>query len=129
MTRDRLGGVVGGGAAVGFLGTALFHATGYRSVSEQAAEASSELGALVPALWLAFALDLAVLGLIVGAVAWRRPRAGSLILVIASLQPLGGASLQLLYIGFILPTAILLAVGGVTLAAAALLRRPPAPAV
>lgn len=129
MTRSRIGSVVAGIAAIGYLGTALLHSTGYRSVAELAAEVPSDLGPLMPALWLAFSLDLAVVGVIVGVVAWSRPRVGSLILVISSFQPVGAASLQLRYIGFVPPTAILLAVAAVTLAAAALLRRDPAPAV
>lgn len=129
MTRPRIAGMVAGVAAIGYLGTALLHSTGYSSVVELAAEVPSDLGALMPALWLAFSLDLAVVGLIVGVVAWRRPQAGSLILVIASLQPLGTASLQLRYIGFVPPTAILLAVAAVTLAAATLFRGATRPAV
>lgn len=124
MTRSRIAGIVAGISAIGYLGTALLHSTGYSSVAGLAAEVPSDLGALMPALWLVFSLDLAVLGLIVAIVAWRRPQAGSLILVIASLQPLGAASLQLRYIGFVPPTAILLALAAVTLAAAALLKRP-----
>jgi hypothetical protein len=129
MTRSDTGGILAGIAAIGYLGTALLHSTGYSSVAKLATEVPSDLGPLIPALWLVFSLDLAVLGVIVGVVAWRRPQAGWLILVIASLQPLGAASLQLRWIGFVPPTAILLAVAAVTLAASALLRRDPAPAV
>lgn len=108
---------------MGYLATAALHLTGYGSVAELAGDVPSGLGPLIPGLWLMFSLDLAVLGLIVAVVAWHRPQASRWILVIAGLQPLGAASVQLRYIGFVPPTALLLALACVTLAAAALLRR------
>jgi hypothetical protein len=121
MTRHQVGRIVAGLAAVGFLGTAGLHSTGYDSVSQLATEITSDLGLVMPALWLIFSLDLAVIGLIVAAVAYRPAPPGRPILVIAAACPLGAAALQLRFIGFVFPTAILLAVGALTLTAAAVL--------
>lgn len=123
MTRHRAATILTGVAAAGFLGTAALHGTGYDSVSALAAEVPSELGPVMPALWLIFSFDLVILGLIVGLVAYRPAPIGRLILVIAALSPLGAAGLQLRFIGFVPPTAILLGLSAVTLAAAAVL--PP----
>lgn len=76
---------------------------------------------VIPALWLVFALDLAVLGVIVALVAWRPSPVGRLILPVAVLSPLGAAGLQLRTIGFVPPTAILLTLGLLTMAAAVVL--------
>ena len=127
MRHTQAGGILAGVAAVGFLATAVLHSTGYGSVVELAADVPSDLGPLIPALWLAFSLDLAVVGLIVGVVAWKQPVASPPILFIAALQPLGAATLQLWSIGFVPPTAILLVVAVTTLVAAALLRRGATP--
>lgn len=129
MRHARAGGILATIAALGFLGTAALHSTGYSSVAELAGEVPSDLGPLMPALWLAFSLDLAVIGLIVAVVAWRRPPASPAILFIAALQPLGAAALQLWSIGFVPPTGILLAVAVTTMAAAVLLRGGATPTV
>ncbi len=131
MTRQRAGSIIAAFASVGLIATAALHSTGYNSVAQLALQAPTELHALVPALWLAFALDLAVVGLIVGVVAFRPTTSGRLILVIAAVSPLGAAGLQLWFLGFIPPTGILLGVGGLALLAAGVLprgvgQRPPA---
>ena len=118
MTRHRAGSIQAAIAAVGFLGTATLHSTGYSSVVDLAAGVPSELGVLMPALWLVFSLDLAVLGLIVAAVAWRPFGGTRLILGLAALSPLGAAGLQLTSIGFVPPTAILLVVALLSVSAA-----------
>jgi len=123
MRHAQAGGILAGVAAVGYLATAALHSTGYGSVVELATDVPSDLGHLIPALWLVFSLDLAVVGLIVGVVAWKQPVASATILFIAALQPIGAAALQLWSIGFVPPTAILLVVAVTTLVAAALLRR------
>lgn len=130
MTRTRLGSILAGIAAAGFLGTAWLHSTGYDSVTELAAAGPDDLQALMPALWLVFSLDLAILGLIVAIVAWRPTGSVRLILLVAALGPIGAAALQLRFLGFVPPTAILLALGALTLAAAAVTDAHPAqPAV
>lgn len=118
MPRRRLGRALTLAAALSFVATAGIHLTGYDSVTALASEGPADLAALVPALWLAFSLDLAVIGLILGVVAIRLAAGGRLILVVAALCPLGAAGLQLRFLGFIPPTAILLAVAGLTLVAA-----------
>jgi hypothetical protein len=121
MRRQQLARIVAGFAAIGFLGTAALHSTGYDSVAQLAAEVPSDLAPVMPALWLVFSLDLTIVGLIVAAVAYRPAPPGRLVLVIAAFCPLGAAALQLLFIGFVPPTALLLTVGALTLGAAVLL--------
>ncbi len=123
MTRRKTGRILAGVAAAGFFATAWLHGTGYDSVTQLAGTGPRELESLVPALWLSFSFDLVVLGLIVAAVAWRPSTSSRAVLAIAALAPLAGAGLQLRFIGFVPPTAILIALGGLTLAAAAALGR------
>lgn len=130
MTRRKIGSILAAVACLGFLATAWLHSTGYSSVCELAADVPSDLGAVMPALWLMFSFDLIVLGLIVGVIAWRPPRTARIILCLAALAPLAAAGLQLRFLEFIPPTAILITLGGLTLAAGALLGpQPQEPAV
>ena len=69
-------------------------------------------------LWLAFSFDLAVLGLIIGVLVARPRDVARPILVIAALCPFSAAGLQLSFIGFVPPTAILIVLGVVTWAGA-----------
>jgi hypothetical protein len=123
VTQERLGRLFAWTAAAGFVATAVLHSTGYSSVTKLAAKSSGGLDALVPAMWLAFSLDLIVVGLIIGVVVWKRSRGGGLILALGSLCPFGAAALQVVFLGFIAPTAILLVVGGITVVAASFLGR------
>ncbi|MDH4044794.1 MAG: hypothetical protein OEY20_04485 [Gemmatimonadota bacterium] len=130
MTRLRTGSILAGLTALGFLGTAVLHSTGFPAVTELAADVPSDLGPLMPALWLVFSLDLTVLGLIIAVVTWRPAPIGRPILAIAALSPLGTAILQLATIGFVPPTAILCGIAVLALVAAAVLpgaSRPMAP--
>ena len=120
MTRDRGARLLAGLAAFGFLGTAALHSTGYDSIVHMAKNVPGFLGHVMPALWLAFSLDLTVLGLIVGILALRPADVGRPILVIAALCPLAAAGLQLKFIGFIPPTGLLIALGVLTWASAAM---------
>jgi hypothetical protein len=52
---------------------------------------------------------------------------GCVVLAVAALTPLGAAGLQMRFLGFIPPTALLIALGSITLTAAALLGRDPQP--
>jgi len=119
MSRQRIGFVLAVFTAVGFVATAGLHFTGYDSVSALARQAPGDLGVLVPALWLAFSLDLTVIGLIVAVATGRAEANSRAILAVAALCPLGAAALQLRFIGFIPPTAVLLVLGGLALTAAA----------
>jgi hypothetical protein len=121
MTRHQLARIVAGCAAATFLGTAALHSTGFDSVVQLVAQLPSDLVAVMPAVWLVFSLDLVIIGLIVAAVAYRPAPPGRFILVVAAFCPLGAAALQLVFIGFVFPTAILLTVGALTLGAAVLL--------
>lgn len=120
MTRDQVARLLAGLAALGFLGTATLHSTGYDSIERLAKNVPGVFGQVMPALWLAFSLDLTVLGLIVGTVALRPADVGRPILVIAALCPLAAAGLQLKFIGFIPPTGLLMALGVLTWASAAM---------
>lgn len=123
MTQESVGGILAWAAAAGFLGTAVLHSTGYSSVTDLAEESPGGLDVLVPALWLAFSLDLIVVGLIIAIVAWKRPQGGGLILAVGSMCPFGAAVLQVIFLGFVPPTGILLVVGGVAVVAAGFLRQ------
>lgn len=125
MTRAAISRSLAGVAAAGFLATAWLHSTGYGSVKELARGSHPDLQAVAPALWLAFSVDLVVVGLIVAVIAIRPTPVGRVILAIAACSPLAGAGLQLVFIGFVPPTAILLVLGTITLLAAALLRTDP----
>jgi hypothetical protein len=123
MTRRRVGSLLTALAAVLFAATAAMHHTGYGIVTRLAEQGPVELQQVVPMLWLAVSVDLVVLALIIAVVAWRQTTGGRLIVCFAAITPFADAALQIRFIGFILPTAILLTVGAVTLAAAAL--QPP----
>ncbi len=129
MTRQRVGSTLCLLTAVLLLATAAFHHTGFRYVSRLAGDAAPELRPLVPPLWLAFSASLVVLALI-AAIAARRPAPGGrAILLIIALFPAAAAALQVRYLGFIPPTAILLVDAAVAIAAALLLepRTPHGP--
>lgn len=68
----------------------------------------AELQRIVPALWISFSLDLLVFGLLFALVGVIVPPGGRPIALLLSLPPLFAAVLQLVYLGFIPPTAILL---------------------
>ncbi len=123
MTRRKIGSIVAGVAAMGFLGTAALHSTGYNAITRLSEGAAPELQALAPALWLAFSFELITLGLIVAVIALRPSPSGRLILAIAALAPISTAGLQLRFLGFVPPTAILFGIGALALIAAGVLPR------
>lgn len=106
-------------AALGFGGTAALHATGYDWVTRESVRVAGFLGRVLPALWLAFSVDMVLLGLILAVVALRPSRTARPIILIAALCPLSAAALQLCFVGFIPPTGVLLGVGVLTLVSAA----------
>ena len=108
------------GSSVGFLGTAALHASGYPSVLKASEDVPGSFGALMPMLWLVFSSDLVILGLIIGVLASRPSPIGRPVLTLAALCPLVVAAMQLLSIGFVPPTALLIGVGVLTLASAAM---------
>lgn len=120
--RHAMGRVLAGLAALVYIATAWLHSTGFDAVTRLAREGPSDLAALMPALWLVFSLDLVVVGLVIAVVTWRPSGAGRLVVAIAALCPLGAAGLQLRFLGFIPPTAVLLADGALALVAAVTMR-------
>ncbi len=108
--------MLAGLSSLGFLGTALLHGTGYDSIVRLANDVPGPIGRLMPGLWLVFSFDLTVLGLILAVLVLRPGDAARPVLVIAALCPLAAAGLQLWLIGFVPPTALLIAVGTLTLA-------------
>ncbi len=119
-TRRKIASVLTAIAAVGFAATAALHSTGLDSVVGLAGRGPSELRALAPALWIMFSIDLLVLSLILGAMAIWPSAKSRFVVAFAGLCPLGAAVLQLVYIGFIPPTAILLGIAALSFVAAAL---------
>lgn len=117
-SRMRLGSILSTASAVGFLATAGLHGTGYAAVTSVARQGPEDLHALVPMLWVAFSADLVVIGVIVLVVSWWRSAASSLVLTAAGFMPAIAASLQIVYLGFVPPTAILIALAVVTWVAA-----------
>jgi len=129
MTRFRSARCLTGLASFGFLSTAALHSTGYDSIVDLSRDVPGAMGAVMPALWLVFSSDLAVLGLIVGVLAIRPTDVARPVLTIAACCPLVAAGLQLRFIGFVPPTALLLALGVLTFVSAAVWppRAPMAP--
>jgi hypothetical protein len=123
MARQRLGSGITAVAAIGFWVTAALHTAGYSSVIRSAGQAPETVRRLLPLLWLALSSDLVVVGLIVALVAFRPGGPARIILTVAAICPLAAAGLQIRFIGFIPPTAILIGVGIVTLIGASVL--PP----
>ncbi len=127
MTRELAARFLTGVAALGYLGTAAFHGTGYEFVVGKAKDVPGMLGQIMPALWLVFSVDLSVLGLILGVLTLRPADVARPILVIAALCPFAVAGLQIRFIGFIPPTGLLITLGILTWAGAAVWPRRSSP--
>jgi len=105
-----------------FVATAAIHHTGFAGVSAMAAETGGDVAILMPMLWLFFSLDLVILGAVALVIA-RKPSAHhGTILMLLALVPAVAAALQLVSIGFIPPTAILIVDALVAMAAGAAMR-------
>lgn len=129
MFTQRRASVLAGFAAAMLLLTAAFHATGLDSATRLAHQAGGQLAVVVPMLWVAFSIDLTALGLVAAIVA-RRPAWGHRpILLVLAVPPLAAAAMQVRFLGFILPTAVLLLDVGLLVAAAFSVRRPAEPPV
>ena len=127
MTRLQIGRWLTWATSLAFLATAALHGSGYRSMVSLSRDLPGTLGKLVPMLWLVFSSDLVILGLIIGVVAMRPSRTARPVLALAALCPLVVAAMQLLSIGFVPPTALLIGVGVLALVSAALLRPETGP--
>ena len=117
MTRERLATITSSAGAGLLFATAGFHMSAYGPVT---AQAPAGIRPLLAGLWVAIGVSLMLAALLVLAVrplgAYRR-RA---ILFIAALTPFSIAAVQLIYVGFIPPTALLLLDVVVIVAAAVL---------
>jgi hypothetical protein len=96
-------------AGIGLLVIALLHGLGYLKVSPLAG-AFGHFEGLFRDLWLSFATHYLVLGCIVLLAAGRDTTGTRVLLGFAALVPLADALLQIVYVGFIPPTGILLGV-------------------
>lgn len=125
MTKERLASLTASIGAVLVFGTAGFHLSAYGSVT---AQASADLRPLMAALWIAGGVSLILSALLVVAVTPMFIVRRRALLAIAALTPLSMAILQVMYLGFLAPTALLLLDTAVLLAAGELGRaRQPAP--
>lgn len=120
MTTARLTRILSWASAIGFLGVAALHGSAYGMVLGLAREAPDPVRRILSVLWLAGSADLVALGLVLAAVAGTGGRTGALVTAFAALSPLSIAALQLTFLRFSPPTAMLLVLGALTLAAAAL---------
>jgi len=122
MKRRTVGSALAWLTAALFIATAAIHHTGFSGVSALAAETGGDVAILMPMLWLFFSIELVILGAVAAVIA-RRPSADhGTILMLLALVPGAAAVLQLVYIGFIPPTAILLFDALVAIAAGTALR-------
>ncbi len=120
MNRNKFASLITAVSAVGFIATAGLHSTGYDSIVALAGQAPPDLRSVLPALWLMFSFDLFILGLILSVTAiWPFGNA-RFIVAIAGLCPISAAVLQLIYVGFIPPAAILICLGVLCFVAAVL---------
>lgn len=105
MTRQRVATVTASIGAGLLFGTAGFHLSAYSSV---VARAPTELRPLMAALWVAGGTSLIISALLAVAAAPLFIVRRRALLGIAALTPLSIAVLQIAYLGFLPPTALLL---------------------
>jgi hypothetical protein len=122
MSRRQLPSLLALVAAALLALTAAFHFTGLGYVRRLAAQAGGDLETIAPLLWLAFSVDLLAIAAVAAVVALKPHAENWAILVFIALPPAAAAALQVRYIGFGLPTAILLLDAALLLVAAATMR-------
>ena len=126
MTKDRLATVTASVGAGLLFATAGFHFSSYGPV---VARASADLRPLVAGLWVAGGASLLISALLTVAVTPLFIVRRRALLGIAALTPLSIALLQIVYLGFLPPTALLLLDTVVLVAAGEIGRaRQPLPA-
>lgn len=108
MASPRTASILAWAAAALYVGTAAWHQTGLSFVQRLTADGPEGLQPLISALWILFGVSLVILALIIAACASTTHPARRLILGLAALGPVSGAILQIAYLGFIPPTALLL---------------------
>jgi hypothetical protein len=125
MTRYKVARGLTWLSAAGFFIAAMLHTSGYQSVTLLAQQGPSGLGGLISALWLAFSAAMITLGLIVAILAREHVGGARAILILAACFPLATAALQLRFLGFIPPVAILGTIALVSFAGAIASPRSP----
>ena len=120
MTRPRLAATLSWAAAGGFFLVAALHGSAYRRIMAMAEPAPENVRRVLSVLWLSGSADLVAFGLVVGAMARSSGAVSALVITGAALCPLAVALLQMAFLGFLPPTAMLLALGALTLGAAVL---------
>ena len=124
MTKERLASLTASIGAGLVFATAGFHFSAYGSVI---AQTPADIRPLMAALWVAGGVSLILSALLVVAVTPMFIVRRRALLAIAALTPLSIAILQVVYLGFLPPTALLLLDTAVLLAAGELGRaRQPA---
>ena len=121
LTPSRLARWLSRATGIGLLLIGIIHGLGYLKVSPLAGSISDDFREILRVLWLSFAVHYFALGgmVLIGA-GGRRGSWG--LLALAAAAPLLDGLLQISFLGFIPPTAILLVVAAIGLAAAFLSR-------
>jgi hypothetical protein len=126
MTKDRAATLSASLGVALLCGTAVFHLMGYGVVVSRA---PTDLQPIVGAAWVAGGVSLMLAALLAIAATPLFVVRRRALLAIAALTPLSIAGLQIVYLGFIPPTALLLVDAALLLAAGVLGRasqtRPP----
>ena len=105
-------------SGLGFFVAAGLHAGRYSRISAFAGKGPEGLLPLVQLLWVSFSAGLVVVGVIVFVTIWRFTPLSRWVLLVAGFLPAINAGLQVAYLGFVWPTAILVSLALVTWAAA-----------
>jgi hypothetical protein len=116
MNRLRTANILIAITAALLIITGALHLSGFGSINTLAQSTNvADVKVLVPVLWLATGIDMIVMGLIVGAIGYENSTGGRLALAVVAISPIVMAVLQLIYFGFIPPTALLFLDGGMVL--------------
>ena len=114
MTKERAATISAGIGAGLLFATAGFHLSGYSSVVGQT---PTDLQPLVAAVWVAVGASLIIAALLAIAATPLFTVRRRALLAIAALTPISIAAVQIGYLGFLLPTALLLLDAAVLLVA------------
>ena len=125
MTRQGLTRGFGLTGALALLVTATLHTVATPQINELATSLPGDSSVLLPLLFVAFGITLGLAGILTALVSVRAGKGDHRLLAVIALFPLAGAALQMIYIGFIAPTALLLLDGLLVLGTAGLARQDP----
>ena len=115
MTQPRLAATLSWAAACGFFLVAALHGSAYRRIMAMAEPAPETIRRVLSVLWLSGSVDLVAFGLVVAAMARSSGAVSALVIACAALCPLAVALLQITFLGFLPPTAMLLDLGAAVL--------------